>query len=70
MNKKLTGKGGPNRNQGRHFLNGSKPGQGQYALRHTITLPPEVVEYLKKLGKGNLSKGVREAAEYHKAALH
>lgn len=62
---KKTTHGGPDRNQGRRFLDNSKPGQGQYATRHTITIPTELVEYLLQLGGGNLSKGARVAAEYH-----
>lgn len=64
MNKaKKTTHGGPDRNQGRRFLDGSKPGEGEYATRHTITLPAELAEYLIRLGGGKLSKGVRVAAE-------
>jgi hypothetical protein len=37
-------------------------------LDKTVSLPPYVVDYLSKLGNGNLSLGVRIAAEYHRGA--
>lgn len=64
--KERTTHGGPNRGQGRHFLDDSKPGEGIYATRHTITLPPSMAEYLIGIG-GSLSKGVRIAAQYHQS---
>jgi hypothetical protein len=47
-------------------LDGQKAGAGKYVLDKTVSLPPMVVEYLLKLGSGNLSLGVRLAAEYHR----
>jgi hypothetical protein len=58
--------GGPRPGSGRKFLNGSEPGEGVYAVRKTITLPSSLVDYLTQLGDGNLSKGIRIAAEYHR----
>lgn len=31
--------------------------------RYNISLPPEIAEKLRKLGKGNLSAGIRRALE-------
>jgi len=58
---KLKGKGGPGRGQGRHKLSEDN------TVEATITLPESYKEYLKALGDGVVSKGVRLLVEHHKA---
>jgi hypothetical protein len=41
---------------------GRKPVAGVTMVRKTVRLTPEVIEQLQKLGGGNLSAGIREAA--------
>lgn len=38
------------------------------AQRYNVSLPPEVAKALRKLGKGNLSEGIREALRRTKGA--
>jgi hypothetical protein len=52
-----TGRGGPDRGQGRHPLDPDAP-----TVRATVTLPADVADFLTRLGGGNLSAGVRIAA--------
>ena len=61
---KLKGKGGPGRGQGRHKLSKEK------TVEATTTLPESYKEYLKVIGGGVISKGVRLLVEYHKANYH
>jgi hypothetical protein len=35
--------------------------------RHNVTLDESTVEYLRKVGCGNLSAGIEIAAEFHKS---
>jgi predicted PilT family ATPase len=58
--------GGSRPGAGRRRLDGKKAGAGKYVLDKTVSLPPNVVEYLSQLGNGNLSLGVRMAAEFHR----
>jgi hypothetical protein len=44
---------------GRPHLDGSPAGRGEHTKTYCITLPPEMAEYLREIGGGNLSKGVR-----------
>lgn len=50
--------GGPGRGQGR---------KRKYTelVRHTVTLLPEHAEWLRKLGNGKLSEGIRILTEKH-----
>ncbi len=66
--KKLTGRGGAGRGQGRKPL---PPGQGMND--YEITLPSDIAEYIRALGEpgrsdreGNLSDGIRKLAEWHR----
>lgn len=63
--KEKTTHGGSGRGQGRRFLDNSKPGQGEYATRHTITLPTSMAAFLQRLGGRNLSQGVRVVTEHY-----
>ncbi len=58
--------GGSRPGAGRRRLDGKKAGAGKFVLDKTVSLPPNVVEYLSQLGNGNLSLGVRMAAEFHR----
>lgn len=58
--------GGKRTGAGRPHLDGSPPGQGERASQYSVTLPADVAEYLRTIGEGNLSAGVRVAAELHK----
>jgi hypothetical protein len=51
--------GGKRLGAGRHHLDGSPPGEGVAAVKVTVTVPPDVAEYLRRLGNGNRSLGVR-----------
>ena len=50
----------------------NKPGAGRPLLagermkEHRITLPDDVAEYLRQVGAGNLSGGIRQLVEWHK----
>ncbi len=55
--------GGKRTGAGRRHLNGSPPGEGKKAGRYSVTLPEGVAEYLRRIGHGNLSAGVRVAAK-------
>lgn len=57
MIKRLTGRGGPGRGQGR------KPLYHVKTTKVAVTLLPSQVEAVKKFGDGNLSAGVRKAIE-------
>lgn len=58
--KKLTGRGGPDRGQGRHKLSDDEP-----TVDTTIAIPKSYRLYLSKLGGGVVSKGVRMLVEWH-----
>jgi hypothetical protein len=60
--------GGKREGAGRRYLNGSDPHEGNPARRITVTVTQDTLEELEKLGDGNVSKGVRKAAEYSKEA--
>lgn len=49
-------------------MDGKKAGAGKFVLDKTVSLPPNIVEYLSQLGNGNLSLGVRIAAEFHRVS--
>lgn len=49
--------GGPGRGQGRKLLD------GKGATKVAVTLLPEQVEAMKRLGSGNLSAGIRKAID-------
>ena len=53
--------GGKRPGAGRRYLNGSAPGEGEAAVKVTITIPREMADWLRRLGDDNLSAGVREA---------
>ena len=60
--------GGYRPGAGRRRLDGQKAGKGKYVVDKTVSLPPDIVKYLVQLGNGNLSLGVRIAANFHKRA--
>lgn len=67
--KKLTGRGGAGRGQGRKPLPPEERMQD-----YLVSLPPEIAEYIRTLGtpsrsglEGNLSDGIRKLAEWHRA---
>ena len=60
--------GGYRPGAGRRRLDGQKAGTGKYVVDKTVSLPPEIVKYLTQLGNGNLSLGVRIAANFHKSS--
>jgi len=66
MNKEHPNWGGKRPRAGRPYLNGSRPGEGERALKLTITLPRETAAFLRTLGGGNLSAGVRKVTEFYK----
>lgn len=41
---------------------------GNLTARITVTLPPEILEYLRELGAGNVSKGIREVVKREQEA--
>ncbi len=51
---------------GRPFLDGSPAGTGTRVVTKCVSLPVEMAEYLRRVGGGNLSKGVRVVAEYYR----
>lgn len=44
---------------GRRHLDGSMPGAGQYLVSISVTLRPEDVALLERIGEGNRSEAVR-----------
>lgn len=66
--KKLTGRGGPGRGQGRKPLP-----PGEKMEMYMVTLPAEVAEQIRQLGEGrsdrdgNLSEGIRKLLEWYQA---
>lgn len=56
----------PSPGPGRPFLDGSPPGAGTRTAIKCVSLPPEMAEYLRRVGGGNLSKGVRVVTECHR----
>lgn len=58
--------GGKREGAGRPHLDGSPPGKGKRTPQYSVTLPESVAAYLILIGNGNLSAGVRVAAEAHK----
>ena len=61
MNKKMTGWGGKRDGAGRKPLNGKTPSR-----RISVTIPQSLCDYLLDIGDGNLSLGIRIAAQFHK----
>lgn len=61
MNK--TKKGGPRPGSGRPHLNGQRPGQGEYLRKITVSLPADLIDWLREIGEGNVSRGIRRLAE-------
>ncbi len=59
--KKLTGRGGAGRGQGRKPLATDEP-----TVEITLTLPQSYVEYLRELGGNNASAAVRELVDRHR----
>ncbi len=50
---------------GRPFLDGSPAGAGTRVVTKCVSITPEMVEYLRRVGGGNLSKGVRVATRFY-----
>lgn len=59
--KKLTGRGGPGRGQGRKPLKEDEP-----TLQAEISLPQSYLEYLRAVGNGNVSAAVRTLVDWHR----
>jgi hypothetical protein len=55
----------PEHTPGRPHLDGSRPGQGEPTVTKCISIPLSLGAYLKRVGGGNLSKGVRTVARYY-----
>ena len=51
---------------GRPFLDGSPAGTGTRVVTKCVSITPEMAEYLRRVGGGNLSKGVRVVTERYK----
>lgn len=66
MTDEQTTHGGPRPGAGHPHLDGSKPGEGEYLIKKSVTLPRWMVDYFTAIGDGVFSAGVRAAAEYHK----
>ncbi len=50
---------------GRRHLDGSTPGTGQYLISISVTLRPEDVALLERIGDGNRSEAVRRLLASH-----
>ena len=51
---------------GRPFLDGSPAGTGTRAVTKCVSITPEMAEYLRRVGNGNLSKGIRIVTECYR----
>ena len=51
---------------GRPFLDGSPAGTGTRVVTKCVSITPEMAEYLRRVGSGNLSKGVRVVTERYR----
>ena len=51
---------------GRPLLDGSPAGTGTRVVTKCVSIPPEMAEYLRRVGGGNLSKGVRIVTECYR----
>ena len=56
----------PDRIPGRPFLDGSPAGTGTCVVTKCVSITPEMAEYLRRVGDGNLSKGVRVVTEHYR----
>ena len=54
---------------GRPFLDGSPAGTGTRVVTKCVSIPLEMAEYLRRVGSGNLSKGVRVVTERYRLQL-
>ena len=52
---------------GRRHLDGSPPGKGQYLRSVSLSLRPEEIAELERLGEGNRSQAVRDLLASHRA---
>ena len=53
---------------GRPFLDGSPAGTGKRTVTKCVSLPQAMVEYLRTIGDGNVSKGIRVVTALHISA--
>ena len=53
---------------GRPFLDGSPAGTGTRTVTKCVSLPQAMVEYLRAIGDGNVSKGIRIVTALHISA--
>ncbi len=51
---------------GRPLLDGSPAGTGTRVVTKCVSITPEMAEYLRRVGSGNLSKGVRVVTERYR----
>ena len=56
----------PDRIPGRPLLDGSPAGTGTRVVTKCVSIPLEMAEYLRRVGGGNLSKGVRVVTERYR----
>ena len=50
---------------GRPLLDGSPAGTGTRVVTKCVSITPEMAEYLRRVGSGNLSKGVRVVTRFY-----
>lgn len=51
---------------GRKHLDGSDPGEGEYLPRLSVTVRPEDMELLERMGRGNRSRGLRSLLDQYR----